>query len=103
MDHYPEKPERPVAALWRACALLEATGTVPLRAPDAVALLAYRAWLEAPRETGGTPAARDMTPGEIRLPDHWNPQPERWRRSACEPGAEAASMLRLLSFGHTLR
>jgi hypothetical protein len=94
MTQSPERSERPAASLWRACALLEAAGTFPLRAADAVALLAYRARLEA---------QRDDAPDEIRSPDPFDLGPQHRSLSVCEPGSDAAAMLRLLSFGHTLR
>jgi len=102
MNVHPETSDRPVAPPWRACALLEAAGTLPLRAPDAVALLAYRARLEVGREGFEKPAAGSKQPGHIWPSDRSEPAP-LGHHATCEPGPGAAAMLQLLSFGHTVR
>ena len=103
MTHYPERPERPVAALRHACALLEAASTVPLQATDAVALLTYRARLEVRHKGCEISAAGANEPDHVWPASRFDPDPEWRHHTACEAGPGAAAMLQLLSFGHAVR
>ncbi|MGY6216683.1 hypothetical protein ACW73L_16115 [Methylolobus aquaticus] len=103
MTDYAERPERPVAALWHACGLLEAAGAVPLQATDAVSLLTYRTRLEVRHERCGIAAAGANAPGQIRPAYGHDPDAEWRHHTASEAGPEAAAMLRLLSFGQKVR
>ncbi|WP_139556518.1 type IV pilus biogenesis protein PilM [Methylotetracoccus oryzae] len=103
MTDYAERPERPVAALWRACGLLEAADAVPLQATEAFNLLTYRARLEVRHERCGISAAGANAPGQISPVYGHDPDPEWRHQTAGEAGPEAAAMLRLLSFGQKVR